>query len=76
MDFIVGLPRIVKNHIVLWVIIDRLTKLTHFILDKPTYSVNKWTQIYMKEVRRLHGVSVSTVSDRNLRYTSSFWRSL
>lgn len=38
--------------------------------------MNKWAEIYMKEVVRLHGVLVSIVSDRELHFTSSFWKSL
>lgn len=55
MDFIVGLLRTVKGYIVIWLIVDRLTKSAHLIPDKFTYSVNKWAQIYMKDVVRLHG---------------------
>ncbi|XP_038889248.1 uncharacterized protein LOC120079144 [Benincasa hispida] len=54
----------------------RLTKLAHFIPEKSTFSVDKWTQIYMKEVVRLHGVPMSIVSDRDPRFTFNFWKSL
>ncbi|XP_038891710.1 uncharacterized protein LOC120081109 [Benincasa hispida] len=43
---------------------------------KLTYPVSRWAQLYMKEVVRLHGVPVSIVSDRDPRFTSSFWKSL
>ncbi|XP_038874872.1 uncharacterized protein LOC120067371 [Benincasa hispida] len=58
------------------VVVDRLTKLAHFILGKSTFSVNKWAQIYMKKVMRLHGVPVSIVSDKDPHFTSNFWKSL
>ena len=73
MEFIVGLPRTVKGHTVIWVILDRLTKSAHFIPGKSTYLVNKWTQMYMKEVVRLHEV---LVFDRDPRLMSNFWKSL
>ncbi|XP_038887016.1 uncharacterized protein LOC120077184 [Benincasa hispida] len=60
----------------IWVLIDRLTKVAHFIRGKPTYAVSKWTQLYIKEIVRLHGVPVSIVSDRDPRFTFSFWKSL
>jgi hypothetical protein len=37
MDFITGLPRISKGYDSIWVIVDRLTKVAHFILLKTTY---------------------------------------
>ena len=60
----------------IWVIVDRLTKSAHFIPGRSTFSVNKWAQIYIKEVVRLHRVPVSIVSDRDPRFTSNFWKSL
>jgi hypothetical protein len=38
MDFIVGLPRMQLGYDSIWVIVDRLTKVAHFILVKSTYS--------------------------------------
>ncbi|XP_038885782.1 uncharacterized protein LOC120076074 [Benincasa hispida] len=63
---------VIKGFTVIWVIIDRLTKLANFIPGKSNFSVNKWAQIYMKEVVRLHGVPMSIVSDRDPRFTSNF----
>jgi hypothetical protein len=37
MDFITGLPRTSKGYDSIWVIMDRLTKVTHFIPVKTTY---------------------------------------
>ncbi|TYK24117.1 reverse transcriptase [Cucumis melo var. makuwa] len=53
-----------------------LTKSAHFILEKSTYTASKWAQLYMSEIVRLHGVSVSIVSDRDARFTSKFWKGL
>ena len=38
MDFIVGLPRTQGSYDSIWVIVDRLTKVAHFILVKTTYN--------------------------------------
>ena len=40
MDFVVGLPRTTKGHDAIWVVFDRLTKSTHFIFIKTTFSWN------------------------------------
>ncbi|KAA0046147.1 ty3-gypsy retrotransposon protein [Cucumis melo var. makuwa] len=65
-----------QKPVVIWVVVDRLTKSPHFILGKSTYTASKWTQLYMSEIVRLHGVPVSIVSDRDARFTSKFWKGL
>ncbi|KAA0036538.1 pol protein [Cucumis melo var. makuwa] len=54
----------------------KLTKSTHFVPGKSTYTANKWGQLYMTEIVRLHGVPVSIISDRDARFTSKFWKGL
>ena len=75
MDFVSGLPKIKQGFNVIWVAVYRLTKTTHFILEKSTYRVDEWAQLYIKEIVRLHGVPVSIVSDWDTRFTSQFWKS-
>ncbi|KAL0546403.1 hypothetical protein IC582_016311 [Cucumis melo] len=76
MDFITGLPRTLRGFTVIWVVVDRLTKSTHFVPGKSTCTASKWAQLYMSEIVRLHGVPVSIVSDRDARFTSKFWKGL
>ncbi|KAL0551253.1 hypothetical protein IC582_010339 [Cucumis melo] len=76
MDFITGLPRTLRGFIVIWVVVDRLTKSAHFVPGKSTYTASKWAQLYMSEIVRLHGVPVSIVFDRDARFTSKFWKGL
>ena len=75
MDFVVGLPRSQARHDGIWVIVSRLTKTSHFLLFKMRWSVTKLVELFINEIVRLHGVSVSIVSDRDPRFTSRFWRS-
>nr|GEW47300.1 reverse transcriptase domain-containing protein [Tanacetum cinerariifolium] len=60
----------------IWVIVDRLTKSAHFLSMKTTDSMEKLTQLYLKEVVCRHGVLISIISDRDSKFTSRFWRSL
>ncbi|TYK31664.1 pol protein [Cucumis melo var. makuwa] len=76
MDFITRLPRTLRGFTVIWVVVDRLTKLAHFIPRKSTYTASKWAQLYMSEIARLHGVPVSIVSNRDARFVSKFWKGL
>ena len=76
MDFVVGLPGTQSGHDAIWVIVDRLTKSAHFLAVKNTYPLEKFAQIYVDEIVRLHGAPVSIVSDRDPRFTSKFWPKL
>ena len=75
MDFVTGLPKSVKGHDAIWVIVDKLTKSSHFLPIKTTFSLDRLAQLYVMEIMRLHGVPVSIVSDRDPRFTSKFWNS-
>jgi hypothetical protein len=72
MDFIVGLPRTQARYDSIWVIVDRLTKVTHFIPVKTTYSGAKLAELYMSRIVCLHGVPKKIVSDRGSQFTSKF----
>ena len=76
MDFVSSLPKTTKRHDSVWVIVDRLTKTAHFIPVRTTYSLEKLAELYVQEIIRLHGVLVSIVSDRDIRFTSKFSKSL
>jgi hypothetical protein len=76
MDFIVGLPRTQAGYDSIWVIVDRLTKVTHFIPVKMTYSGAKLVELYMSRIMCLHGVPKKIVSDRGSQFTPKFWKKL
>jgi hypothetical protein len=64
MDFIVGLPCTHVGYDSIWVIVDCLTKVAHFILVKTTYSGAKLAELYMSRIVCLHGVPKKIVSNR------------
>ena len=76
MDFIVGLPRTQSGYDSIWVIVDRLTKVAHFIPVKTTYTGAKLAELYMQRIVCLHGVPKKIVSDRGTQFTSHFWKKL
>jgi hypothetical protein len=75
MDFMTGLPRTLKVYDSIWVIVDRLTKVAHFIPDKVTYKGSQLAELYMARIVCLHGVPKKIVSDRGSQLTSRFWKS-
>ncbi|XP_052880498.1 uncharacterized protein LOC128286815 [Gossypium arboreum] len=76
MDFVSGLPLSPKKKDVIWVIADRLTKSAHFIPVRIDYSLDRWPELYVSGIVRLHGVPISIISDRDPRITSRYWSKL
>jgi hypothetical protein len=60
----------------IWVIVDRLTKIAHFIPVKTTYSNVKLVELYMSRIMCLYGVPKKIMSDRGSQFTPKFWEKL
>ncbi|CAN1788096.1 Transposon Ty3-I Gag-Pol polyprotein, partial [Linum perenne] len=56
MDFVSGFPLTREGKDAVWVIVDRLTKVAHFIPIRFKPSVEELAKLYIEEVVRLHGV--------------------
>ena len=69
MDFLVGLPRTQAGYDAIWVIMDRVTKLSHFLAIWNNFSLNKLAKLYISEIVKLHGVPISIVSNRDPQFT-------
>ncbi len=76
MDFVSGLSLTQKKHDAVLVIMDRLTKSAHFLPVRTDYSLEKLAKLYTSEIFRLHGIPLSIISDRDLRFTSRFRKKL
>ncbi|GJS31415.1 putative reverse transcriptase domain-containing protein, partial [Tanacetum coccineum] len=76
MDFVTKLPRTSSRHDTIWVIVDRLTKSTHFLLMREDYKMERLARLYLNEIVSKHGVPISIISDRDSRFTSRFWQSM
>ena len=75
MNIVTYLPRMVRNHDAVWVIVDQLTKSTHFLAVQMTFTLEESYRLYIREIIRLHGVPVSIISDRDPRFRAHFWKS-
>jgi hypothetical protein len=76
MDFIVGLPRTAKGYDSIWVIVDRLTKIAHFLPVRVKYTVATYAELYIARILNLHDVPKTIVSDHGPQFVSKFWEEL
>ena len=58
------------------VVVDKLSKETHFVPVKTTYTSPNIADIFMKKIFRLHGIPKVIIADRDPKFTGSFWKTL
>ncbi|GJV32686.1 putative reverse transcriptase domain-containing protein [Tanacetum coccineum] len=75
-DFVTKLPKTSSGHDTIWVIVDRLTELAHFIPTRETDSMETLIRLYIKEIVSRPGVPISIISDRDSHFTFRFWQSM
>lgn len=63
MEFMMRLPKIAKQHDVIMVVVDKLSKASHFIIVNSTHKSIDLAQILMKEIFRLYGVPKKIISN-------------
>jgi hypothetical protein len=76
MDFIVGLPNTSHHHDSIWVIVDRLTKVAHYLPVHTTDKAQKYADLYIGRIMCLHGLPRTIVSDRGAQFVARFWEQL
>ena len=75
MDFVTGFPRSQKGHDAIFVVIDRFSKVAHFLPVKETISASQLADLYVSRIVSLHGVLLEISTDRGSIFTSKFWDS-
>ena len=72
MDFVTHFPRTLGGYDAMWVIVDQLTKSTHFLVVRMTFTLEEFCRLYIREIIRLHGVPVSIASNLDPRFIARF----
>ena len=75
MDFITGFPKSQKGNNAIWVVVDRLSKVAHFLPVREDITAIQLADLYISRILVLHGVPKKIISDRGSLFTSKFWTS-
>ncbi|GJP40371.1 hypothetical protein CLOM_g24641 [Closterium sp. NIES-68] len=76
MDFVTGLPAGPNGNDAVLVVVDRLTKMSHFAPCRTTITAEETARLFISTVGRLHGIPAAIISDRDPKFTSKFWQDM
>ncbi|GJP48725.1 hypothetical protein CLOM_g8004 [Closterium sp. NIES-68] len=75
-DFITGLPSTTSGHDAILVVMDKFSKMGHFISTHTTARTEETAQLFVRYIISQHGIPTTLISERDLKFTSKFWEEL
>lgn len=75
-DFITILLKTSKKLDAIVVVVEKLSKKTHFVTIKSTQKSIDIAQVFMKEILKLHGISKKIILYWDAKFSSFFWKAL
>ncbi|GJP78049.1 hypothetical protein CLOP_g8378, partial [Closterium sp. NIES-67] len=76
LDFIIGLPTTTSGHDTILVVIDKFSKMGHFISTHTTARTKETAQLFLHYIISQHGIPTTLIFDRDPKFTSKFWKEL
>ncbi|CAI7827894.1 unnamed protein product, partial [Closterium sp. NIES-54] len=72
LDFITGLPSTSRGHDSILVVIDKFSKMGHFIPTNATATAEATARLFFDRIITIHGIPATLISDRDPKFTSKF----
>ena len=76
MEFVTRFPKVTGGYNSIFLVVDKLTKITHLIPIKPFSTASNLAQLFVKEIIILHDILARIISDRDAKFASKFWQAL
>ncbi|GJP80846.1 hypothetical protein CLOP_g11046 [Closterium sp. NIES-67] len=76
LDFITALPPTSSGHDAILVVVDKFSKMGHFIPTHTTARTEETAQLFVRYIISQHGIPTTLITDRDPKFTSKFWKEL